>query len=61
MTLTKEQRCEILALDYADRASKRGANYEDSYNHYLKRCHSRKLDDLIKQYKVQGLKEKHVQ
>jgi len=56
MTLTKEQLCEALALDYADRASKRGAHYEDSYNHYLKRCHSRKLDDLIKQYKVQGLK-----
>jgi hypothetical protein len=61
MTLTKEQLCEILALDYADRASKRGASYDASYTHYLERCRNRKLDDLIKQYKVQGLKEKHVQ
>ena len=61
MTLTKEQLCEILTLDYADRASKRGANYEASYNHYLERCRNRKLDDLIDQYKVQGLTEKHVQ
>ena len=61
MTLTKAQLCEILALDYADRASKRGANYNDSYNHYLKRCYKRKTDELITQYKVQGLKQKQVQ
>jgi hypothetical protein len=56
MKLTKEQLCEALALDYADRASKRGAHYEDSYVHYLERCRNRKTDELIKQYKVQGLK-----
>ena len=61
MTLTKEQLCEILTLDYADRASKRGANYEASYNHYLERCYKRKTDELITQYKVQGLKQKQVQ
>ena len=61
MKLTKEQLCETLALDYADRASKRGANYNDSYNHYLKRCYKRKTDELITQYKVQGLKQKQVQ
>lgn len=56
MPLTKEQLCEALALDYADRANRRGANYEDSYDQYILRCNKRPLEELQSQYKVQGLK-----
>ena len=56
MPLTKEQLCEALALDYADRASKRGANYEASYDQYIFRCNKRTLEDLQHQHKVQNLK-----
>jgi hypothetical protein len=61
MKLTKEQLCEALAQDYANRAYRGGASYDTSYDHYLERCRNRKTDELINQYKVQGLKEKHVQ
>ena len=61
MTLTKDQLCEALAQDYANRASRGGAHYATSYTHYLERCYKRKTDELIKQYKVQGLKQKQVQ
>ena len=61
MKLTKEQLCEALAQDYATRASRGGAPYAISYNHYLERCYKRKTDELITQYKVQGLKQKPVQ
>jgi len=53
--LTKEELCEALAEDYADRAAKNGASYDESYNHYLGRCLARKTLDLMKQYKIQGL------
>ena len=56
--LTKEQLCEALSQDYATRASKGGASYALSYNHYLERCRNRKLDELMTQYKVQGLNKK---
>jgi hypothetical protein len=53
--LTKEELCEALAEDYADRAARNGANYETSFAHYLKRCLARRTKDLMDQYKVQGL------
>jgi len=56
--LTKEQLCEALSQDYAVRASRGGANYTLSYNHYLERCRNRKLNELMTQYKVQGLNKK---
>ena len=56
MKLTKEQLCEALALDYADRASKGGLNYNDAYERYISRCQQRSLKELEQQYKVQGLK-----
>lgn len=55
MKLTKEQLCEALALDYADRASKGGLNYDDAYERYMSRCQQRPLEELEQQYKVQGL------
>jgi hypothetical protein len=61
MSLTKEKLCEALAQDYANRASRGGADYASSYNHYLERCYNRQMTELVNQYKVQGLKEKHVQ
>lgn len=54
--LTKEELCEALAEDYADRAANSGTNYDAAYTHYLTRCLARKTSDLMKQYKVQGLK-----
>ena len=56
MQLTKEQLCEALALDYADKASRGGLNYEDAYKQYMTRCVNRSLKELEQQYKVQGLK-----
>ena len=56
MELTKEQLCEALSLDYADRASRGGINYNDAYDRYLSRCQERDLKDLKEQYKVQSLK-----
>lgn len=44
-----------LAEDYADRAAKGGANYDDAYEHYLIRCLNRDTEDLESQVKVQGL------
>ena len=35
MQLTKEQLCEALALDYADKASRGGLNYDDAYRQYM--------------------------
>ena len=55
MKLTKEQLCEALALDYADRASRGGLNYDDAYERYMSRCQQRALKELEQQYKVQGL------
>jgi hypothetical protein len=53
--ITKEELCEALAEDYADRAAKNGANYETSFAHYLKRCLARRTVELMQQYKAQGL------
>lgn len=58
MDLTKEQLCEKLAEDYADRANKGGTNYDDAYNHYLERCLKRDTSDLSMQYVVAGLHTK---
>tara|TARA_R100000544_G_scaffold37021_1_gene26798 strand:+ start:838 stop:1008 length:171 start_codon:yes stop_codon:yes gene_type:complete len=56
MQLTKEQLCEALALDYADKASRGGLNYDDAYRQYMTRCVNRPLKDLQDQHKLQGLK-----
>ena len=53
--LTKDELCEALAEDYADRASHGSKEYDEAYQHYLSRCLARKTIDLMKQYKVQGL------
>ncbi len=53
--LSREELCEALAEDYADRAAKGGNDYTKSYVHYLERCLLRKTTDLLQQYKVQGL------
>lgn len=53
--MDKIQICETLAQDYADRAAKGGANYDDAYEHYLARCLNRDEEDLKSQYKTQGL------
>jgi hypothetical protein len=58
MDLSKEYLCEKLSEDYADRASKGGANYDDAYSHYMERCLSRDEENLSKQYVVQGLQNK---
>jgi len=53
--ITKEELCEALAEDYADKAASKGRNYNDSYTHYLKRCLARETTELMNQYKTQGL------
>lgn len=53
--MTKNEACEKLAEDYADRASRGGMKYTDAYDQYFKRCLSRELKDLLDQVKVQGL------
>ena len=50
--------CELLAEDYADRASRNGMKYDDAFRQYTDRCMSRSEIDLQKQIKVQGLKKK---
>ena len=57
MGLNKNEICEALSLDYAERASNGGANYDISYKHYLQRCHKRNFEDLMSQYRVQGLEK----
>jgi hypothetical protein len=54
--LSKTEICIKLSEDYADRATKGGANYDDAYEHYLTRCLNRDEEELQSQYKVQGLK-----
>jgi hypothetical protein len=54
--MTKIEMCTELSNDYADRASRGGANYEDAYEHYLSRCLNRDTEELTKQCKIQGLK-----
>jgi len=44
-----------LAEDYAERASSGGKNYKESFDHYLQRCLNRTTDNLVSQYKIQGL------
>ncbi len=53
--LTKEDLCEALAEDYANRATSGSKGYDEAYTHYLNRCLARKTADLLQQYKVQGL------
>ena len=53
--MTKEDICETLAEDYADKVTKTGGNYEDAYEHYLKRCLKRKYDELKSQLISAGL------
>jgi len=53
--ITKEELCEALAEDYADRAARNGTNYDESFKHYLERCLKRKEKDLMEQYRAQGL------
>jgi len=54
--MTTTEMCIKLAEDYADRAAKGGANYDDAYDHYLLRCLNRDEEELQSQLKVQGLK-----
>jgi len=58
MELSKQQLCEKLSEDYAERANRGGANYEDAYSHYLDRCLKRETEDLSKHYIVAGLHTK---
>ena len=53
--MKKELLCIKLAEDFAERASKTGRDYNDSYNHYLERCQKRKERELLEQYKAQGM------
>ena len=53
--LNKKQLCEELALDYAERASRGGSDFNSSYEHYLTRCLKRKERELLEQYKAQGM------
>jgi hypothetical protein len=53
--LTKEELCEALAEDYADRAARGGSTYDAAYQHYLERCLKRKEQELMDQYRIQGL------
>lgn len=53
--MNKQQICEKLAEDYADRVAKAGRNYDDAYAHYFERCLQRKESELKHQYKVAGL------
>jgi len=53
--LNKEELCEALAEDYADKATRGGLSYNSAYTHYLDRCFKRKFKDLVIQYTVQGL------
>jgi hypothetical protein len=55
--MNKTEICIKLAEDYADRASKGGANYEESYDHYLARCLNRDEKDLKSQFKIQNNNE----
>ena len=52
--MTKTELCIKLSEDYADRAAKGGANYEDAYEHYLNRCLNREENDLKSQFEVQS-------
>jgi hypothetical protein len=52
--MTKTDLCIKLSEDYADRAAKGGANYEDAYEHYLTRCLNREENDLKSQFEVQS-------
>jgi len=53
--MNKDEICEALAEDYADKVAKTGGSYNDAYNHYLERCMKRTEEDLEHQYNVQGL------
>ncbi len=53
--MNKQELCEALAEDYADKVANTGGNYEDAFNHYLKRCMKREEKDLEHQFNVQGL------
>jgi len=53
--MNKKELCEALAEDYADKVASKGGNYDDAYNHYLKRCKNRTEVDLLEQLKVAGL------
>jgi len=53
--MTTTEMCIKLAEDYADRATKGGANYDDAYEHYLTRCLNRDEKELKQQVDVQGL------
>ena len=53
--MNKEQICETLAEDYADRVAKSGKNYDDAYEHYLSRCLKRKYEELKSQLVSAGL------
>lgn len=55
--MTKEDICETLAEDYADKVASTGGNYKDAYEHYLKRCLNRNYDELKSQLISAGLDE----
>lgn len=53
--MDKEEMSVRLAEDYAEKAASKGRDYNDSYDHYLQRCLQRTTENLVQQYKVQGL------
>ena len=57
MEISRNELCEALSIDYADRATKGGLKvpYDTAYKQYLKRCEIRSYKDLLQQYTVQGL------
>lgn len=56
--LDKQELCEILSDDYAEKSSKAGRRYNEAYEYYYQRCEKRKHNDLYQQYVVQGLDKK---
>ena len=53
--MNKQEICEALAEDYADRVANTGGNYDDAFNHYLERCKKRDEKDLLDQLRAAGL------
>ena len=53
--MTKEDMCEALAEDYADRVARVGSDYDDAYEHYLARCRTREASELKSQLISAGL------
>ena len=53
--MNRTDMCIKLSEDYADRAARGGANYDDSYSGYLARCSGRDTVELRKQIETAEL------